>query len=140
MAKKMRAHLNAFLSFVLSLFGFGVQSCAMMYGVPHGDYDLSVHVINEQGESLEGIHVIKKASDSMRGVPNDTLTTDADGRVHKKYMGDVKQDEYCLLSAEDPDSVYQTTPKVAKYRYISDNESFSWGTGVVEVEIEMKKK
>lgn len=145
MRKLFYAKLNALLGVLLTLLGFG--SCdvsspwgsndpwnnACEYGMPHANLSVKGRVMDESGESLEGIKVTLKELHRFEDVEylhySQPTTTDAHGQYSHSgtWTGD-SPDQIIRIVAEDPEGVYAADSTDVALTHTTDGKD-GWCTG-----------
>ena len=132
---------------VLGLLGYGCkeEQVRTMYGVPSGDLTFESQVTNEANDPLEGIQVIRyggwkdSAGTMFWEEWADTLYTNADGKVHKEYTGDIPVTLHKVI-VNDTSGKYQSDSVIAEVTYKDGEGAWYSGKATLKTDFVLKNK
>lgn len=141
--------IGSMMTAVLAMLGF--TSCEkeeLMYGTPHGDFEISGMVTDEAGTPVDGVRVISRTIDVDEDSPDvengylttygcDTTYTDSKGRY--ELDGQNTWLHEAMVVVQDPKGVYESTYEVVKLEYSGDRHDWYMGEAKATANFRLKR-
>lgn len=143
----LKRMVGSLLTAVLAILGFSSCKEELMYGTPHGEFEISGIVTDEAGDPMEGMRVISRSrrstgDDSEYGYSTtencDTVYTDSKGHyvIEQETIAGPK---WAFVLAEDPDGGYESAYEELNLKYHGGDHDWYFGKAVATADFVLKK-
>lgn len=142
--------IGSLLTAVLAMLGF--TSCDKetedMYGTPHGDFEISGLVTDEEGLPVNGVRVISRTihvDEDYPDVENGYLTTYGCDTTYTDSKGRYKLEDQntwlreAMVVVQDPKGVYESTYEVVKLEYHGGDHDWYIGKAEATANFRLKR-